>query len=305
MSESNWLKKEISQFTPNQREAHFVYRSLVSASAGIEFSKAGFVNVEDFDEAIVIRLQKSLDRLKSGEPLQYVVGQTEFFGIPIAINRNVLIPRPETEELVAWVLEINHQKDVRLLDWCTGSGCIALALKKHRPDWEITALDCSELALACANENSKTLQIPVNWKLADLLNWNPNISAEFKEMEEPKVDIIVSNPPYIPRREMESMEERVIYHEPHLALFVPNDDPMLFYRCLANFGCTHLKRNGQLFVEIHENLADEVADLFLRFGYSDIEVKADMQEKQRMIRAINGQPNESRNRNSRTPPKNP
>lgn len=223
------------------------------------------------------------ERLKQNEPVQYVLGEAWFAGMKLKVNKNVLIPRPETEELVDWVIkEIENRKlkieNLSILDVGTGSGCIPIVLKKKLPDADITAIDVCSEALFTATENAIGHNTDINFILLDFLDaqkWN----------ELTHYEIIVSNPPYIKQNELNTMHDRVISFEPHLALFVPENDPLMFYKKLAGFSLTHLNPGGCLFVEINEALGNDVKNLFESSGFVNIELKKDMQGKNRMIKA--------------------
>lgn len=238
-------------------------------------------------------LEKYTAQLLAHTPVQYVLHEAWFAGMPFYVDENVLIPRPETEELVEWVVEdignrqsaIGNQSlttvtpEIRLLDIGTGSGCIPIALKKRLPAATVYACDVSEGALKVAQQNAQALHTPVQFLLLDFLqpaNWS------FL----PQVNIIVSNPPYIPAKDKNTMRENVLQHEPHLALFVEDDDPLLFYRNIAAFARQQLLPGGKVYVEIHEDLGASTAQLFKDNGFTQVELKKDMQGRDRMIRAM-------------------
>jgi len=214
-------------------------------------------------------------------PVQYVLHEAWFAGVNLYVDENVLIPRPETEELVEWVVEESKKSKVKskkVLDIGTGSGCIPIALKKKLPAADMYALDVSEAALAVAEKNAETHNTPITFYQADFLD-----KSTWKKFS--KFDIIVSNPPYIKQSEEKEMRGNVLLHEPHLALFVPDEDALLFYRSIAEFGLIHLTEAGELFFEINEALGKEVAELLEEHGYANIELRKDMQGKDRMIKA--------------------
>ena len=225
------------------------------------------------------------ERLKKNEPVQYVLGEAWFAGMKFKVNKNVLIPRPETEELVDWIVkEINTLQgspfgQCSIIDIGTGSGCIPITLKRKIPDADIYAIDVCSEALFTATENAIELNAEVNFILLDFL-------AEGKWNELGQYDIIVSNPPYVKQSEIKKMHERVTEFEPHLALFVPDEDALLFYKKLSAFALKHLNKGGSLFVEINEALGDAVVKLFQSTGFTNVELKKDLQGKDRMIRAI-------------------
>ncbi len=224
--------------------------------------------------------QNALLRLKIFEPIQYITGETEFFGLPFKVNNHTLIPRPETEELVEWILsEIKNLQssivNLKLLDIGTGSGCIAIALAKNLPDSRISALDISEEALKIARQNAEINGVEIDFFQADIL--------ETKILPK-QFDVIVSNPPYVRELEKKLMRQNVLNFEPKSALYVADEDPLLFYRAISKLAKTHLKPNGKLFFEINEYLADELSELLKKNGFQNIEVKKDIFGKDRMIK---------------------
>ena len=223
------------------------------------------------------------ERLKRNEPVQYVLGEAWFAGLKFKVNKNVLIPRPETEELVDWVVRESQKSKVKsqnILDVGTGSGCIPITIKKKLPQANVSAIDICSEALFIATENAIEHNAEVEFILLDFLD-------EEKWAALGQFDIIVSNPPYIKQSEKDAMHVRVKEFEPHQALFVPDNDALLFYRKLSGFSLKHLKPGGSLFVEINETLGNAVVNLFRSAEFTDIELKKDMQGKDRMIRADN------------------
>ena len=222
-------------------------------------------------------------RLLQQEPVQYVLGQAEFCGRTMMVNEHVLIPRPETEELCQWVVsEMSDERlevrDFSILDIGTGSGCIAVTLAAALPQAEVTAWDISAEALQVARENARRSGVTVTFQQVDMLNTRHVPLAT-------QWELIVSNPPYICYKERAMMESNVLDHEPHTALFVPDDDPLLFYHAIAEYGQKALKVGGWLYFEINPLYADELTDMFCAMSYHDIETKEDQYGKQRMIRA--------------------
>jgi release factor glutamine methyltransferase len=215
-------------------------------------------------------------RLKKHEPIQYILGETEFFGLPLHVTPDVLIPRPETEELVLWIIKTNTFSDPFIVDACTGSGCIAISLKKHLPATIVTGFDISAKALQIARENAELNQTKIDFLQMDLLK--PSSPGLLKP-----ADLIVSNPPYVTEKEKKKMQENVINFEPHSALFVPDQDPLKFYRALISFGEQHLKIGGKQFWEINESFANECFNLMKEHGYANIEIRRDINGKDRMI----------------------
>jgi len=246
--------------------------------AGI--TRSGIIKEPDriLDESISAKLNACLIKLKTHEPVQYVIGESWFYNMKLKVSPAVLIPRPETEELVEAVISYSTGKtDLSILDIGTGSGCIAIALKKNIPLSVVTAIDISVDALNIAKENAAAQKTNINFIQLDFLD-------EKKWPLLPSFDIIVSNPPYIPAAEKEILNKNVTAFEPHLALFVENNRPLIFYEKIAAFGRMHLKESGKIFMETHEDLAEETAALFNNEYYSGV-IKKDMQEKQRMVMA--------------------
>lgn len=226
------------------------------------------------------RAVEMLHRLKNSEPIQYILGETEFFGLKFKVNSNVLIPRPETEELVEWVsndlkLAGKELSKVRILDIGTGSGCIPIALKSKHSNSKVTAMDVSEKALEVARDNAKINAVEIEFTHEDILNPSQN---------DRKWDVIISNPPYIPQEEIAGIEKNVKDFEPHIALFVPNDEPLLFYKKIASYAHHHLAPEGKLYFETHKDLANEVASLLINAGFQNIEIRKDMSGNERMVR---------------------
>ncbi|SEM69503.1 release factor glutamine methyltransferase [Mucilaginibacter gossypiicola] len=230
------------------------------------------------------RVKNILIELQTGKPVQYIIGVTEFYGLPFKVNPYVLIPRPETEELVEWILLSEGERlkvkgeRFSLLDIGTGSGCIAISLKKNLAYAVVSAIDISEGALQTAKENAVLNEVDVNFLQADILNTKPgNESAQY--------NIIVSNPPYVTLDDKKQMHSNVTDFEPHTALFVPEHDPLIFYRAIAGFALNNLIAGGLLYFEINENLGKETVELLAGKGFKNIELKKDMSGRDRMIKA--------------------
>lgn len=217
-------------------------------------------------------LPEILDRLRKHTPIQYIFGHTDWMGLRLKVTPATLIPRPETAELVEWILSTcDNNMPLRIVDIGTGSGCIAIALKKKCPIWQVQGIDISSDALQVARENATHNGVEVEWTQADILSpATENLLAS--------CDIIVSNPPYICNREKADMDARVLDHEPHSALFVPDDDPLLFYRRIAS-----LRSARSIYFEINEAYGQEVCDMLEELGYTDIQLKNDIYGKARMV----------------------
>jgi release factor glutamine methyltransferase len=219
------------------------------------------------------------NRLLAGEPVQYITGIADFYGLQLRVTPDVLIPRPETEELVENILSDHAEgKVLNVLDIGTGSGCIALALKHKRPNWAITAIDVSEGALAVVQENCERLGLELQSSKVDVLT-----AMESGALSNRKFDLIVSNPPYIPPSELAKMGKSTIAHEPELALFVTENDPLLFYREIAKFGKAHLTDGGSIYYEVNEFRARPVVELLEGMGYAGVEIHKDLQGKDRIV----------------------
>lgn len=254
-------------------EAKAMFGIVAAHISGLD--RAGLIlkSLDEPDSAAIVAYARVLQELKTGRPLQYVLGETVFFGLRFKVAPGVLIPRPETEELADWVL--NSVPDgCSVLDVGTGSGCIAVSLKVNLPGSSIYALDVSVEALEIASANANLNQVVINFIREDIRTYITDL----------KFDVIVSNPPYVTLDEKEEMQQHVLVHEPHLALFVSNEDPLIFYRAIADFALSNLNRGGFLFFEINEVLGWEMLELLGSRGFSELELRKDMQGKDRMIR---------------------
>lgn len=221
-------------------------------------------------------LNDAIERLQKHEPIQYILGYSDFCGLRFKVTPATLIPRPETSELVEWIANESNGTE-NILDIGTGSGCIAVSLAHRMPQAEVSAWDISAEALAVATENSKANGYAVTFKQVDILAYDP-AGEQF--------DIIVSNPPYIKEVEKEQMEANVLDWEPHTALFVPDNDPLLFYRTIAQKATTMLRPGGKLYFEINRAYGKETVDMLSALRYTDIELRKDFAENDRMIRAV-------------------
>lgn len=260
------------------REAQQIARYITADRAGLGDNLSLLIADPDREIPLSEAEAEALKaRLVSGEPMQYVIGSTEFYGRTFRVDPRVLIPRPETEELVDWVRKAEpHAR--RLLDVGTGSGCIAISLSLELPEAEVVAVDLSEEALQVATANNTLLQGRVTFRQADALN-----GLETTFAEEEKFDVIVSNPPYVPDADRAEMHCNVLDHEPHLALFVPDTDWLRFYRAIARAGQQLLRVGGALYFEIYHRAADAMRAMLLEEGYEAIEVRCDLQDKPRMV----------------------
>ena len=248
--------------------------------AGIEKKEFSLDRGKLIDEKIKAELLEKLSELMAHKPIQYVTGTAYFHDLELAVNPSVLIPRPETEELVKWVADDNKEiAGLKVLDIGTGSGCIILALGNLLKNPRLTAVDVSAKAIETALGNAIKFDIRVDFKIADILEEN-----EWNKLG--TYDLIISNPPYVRESEKCMMQANVLDYEPSVALFVPDRDPLLYYRAIARFSKRHLSENGKLYLEINENLGKEVMVLLKDEGFLEIILKKDMQGKDRMVRCI-------------------
>ncbi|MDX2070955.1 MAG: peptide chain release factor N(5)-glutamine methyltransferase [Haliscomenobacter sp.] len=271
-----------SLFDP--REAQSIARIVFEDCFQLQRSQFAQATLNDTQAS---HLESILSALQRKEPLQYILGQADFYGLKFKVDSRVLIPRPETEELVEWVLEtINapiFSTTPRILDIGTGSGCIPITLAKKLPQAEVWGLDVSPAALALAQENAQLNQVQVHWLEVNILQealWPQHF------LDNPMFDVIISNPPYIPEREVVLMPVQVTEFEPHLALFVSDDDPLIFYRQIARFAQQNLRTGGYLFFECNEYNASEVATMLSEMAWKEIVLQKDLSGKERMIRAL-------------------
>ena len=302
------IKGLLMESNMSEGEAKAVALMLLEKVAGLPTAKALIADGND----LLCRRQSLLElaaRVAQGEPVQYVLGEADFCGLTLKVKPGVLIPRPETEELVAWVVEnvkansnllplTSNLSPFKLLDIGTGSGCIAVALAKKLKEAEVEAWDVSDDALEIARENAKRNGVQVKTSKVDVLDINPNSNYQLSTVNfqlstltshlSPltSYNIIVSNPPYICEEEKAEMERNVLEHEPRLALFVPDDDPLLFYRRIAELGLSLLKEKGLLFFEINRRFGEEVVKMLQGKGYREVELRQDMFGNDRMVKAI-------------------
>lgn len=272
------IKKELKAQYP-EREIDAMSDILFGTRLGLKKHELGLKRNEILTQTDQEWFDRAIRKLKAGYPVQYITGQAEFYGLPLEVTPDVLIPRPETEELVRWIIEgITHPRPL-ILEIGTGSGCIALALKKQIPGSQVMATDVNEAALLVASRNALKLELDLPIIQHDILDINP-------PKDWPRADIIASNPPYIPISEKITMAPHITSHEPPGALFVPDENPLLFYFSIASFARQQLKKGGQLYLEIHEKFGSEVIDLLQQHGFQGVELRQDINGKDRMIKAI-------------------
>ena len=260
------------------REVQALFRRYVEERLGVEYYL--FLLDMDVPADLSEGWESDLKRLASGEPFQYVMGRTEFCGLPFKVMPSVLIPRLETEELVTSIVSENAGRTgLSVLDIGTGSGAIAVTLAKNLPDASVTALDVSEEALAVASENAETNNVSVRFLKFDILGEAPLPG---------RYDLMVSNPPYVPERDKAVMHRNVLEHEPELALFVPDDRPLLFYEAIAEKTATALNPGGRLYLETHEEYHPELKKLLESYGFVNIESRHDLFGRPRFVVATKG-----------------
>ncbi len=254
------------------QEAEQIARMILEEVAGVSFTE---LIVAPNVECEIDDLPRIEREIAAGRPIQYIIGAADFCGLRISVREGVLIPRPESEELIGWIVE-ESQGAKRILDIGTGSGALSIALSLAMPNIETTAIDISKEALQIAKENSDRLGANVHVVEGDALIGVENfVEGEF--------DVIVSNPPYIPQQEMGEMRSNVVDFEPHLALFVPDDDPLIFYRKIAKSAKKLLRKGGKLYYEIHENFAEQTIKLLCDEGFEEVVCRHDINDKARMI----------------------
>jgi release factor glutamine methyltransferase len=263
--------EQITAYEPSEAKeiVFMVFNELLGAT------KNDLITSKSIPKENLRGIDEILRRINKAEPIQYILGKTWFFEHEFTVNENVLIPRPETEELVQKAISLSPKT---VLDLGTGSGCIAISTALDLKNAEVFAIDISEIALDIAKKNNENLKASVNIQKANILDFE----SPFGEQ---KFDLIVSNPPYVKENEMPEMRENVLNFEPHLALFVSNDDPLIFYKKIAEIGKVYLEDNGQVLVEINSNLGQETCDVFINAGYSKVELIQDFFDKDRVVLA--------------------
>ncbi|WP_432711104.1 peptide chain release factor N(5)-glutamine methyltransferase [Pedobacter sp.] len=256
-------------------EATSIFYITLQKISNLNRSQAMFKALEEVKAIELEQFNQVIRDLNSGIPIQHILQEALFYGLSFEVNAHVLIPRVETEELIHWIVEdVNPEKVHAVMDIGTGSGCLAITLKKHFPQARVYAMDISPEALTVAKRNALTHHAEVAFITADILDYQSAL----------KLDLIVSNPPYIKEDERDAMQAIVLDHEPHQALFVSNENPLLFYKAIADFALTNLNDNGYLFFEINEYLGTETVKMLEGKGLKNITLRKDMQGKDRMIR---------------------
>lgn len=255
----------------------FHYLGFSRAQAVLEANKTLAVKQHD-------RFMQAIDRLKKNEPIQYIIGHAHFYGLSLKVTPDTLIPRPETEELVEWILkDARGKKGLQVLDLCTGSGCIALALALNLNESVVKALDLSKEALEVAQQNAASLEATVQFVSANILTESPSLGG---------FDVMVSNPPYVRNSEKKLMAANVLDFEPNEALFVSDQNPLLFYQAIGQYAIKYLNKGGVLYLEINEYLSEELMSLLRSLGFTQLELKNDLYNKPRMIKCSLNESNE-------------
>ena len=271
----NYFEEKLSE-TFSNREIKLIARSFISKRLGWDSSDFVSRKEEKVSESDLLFFRQKINQLLTGIPFQYVLGETFFYNVLLKTDKRALIPRPETEELVDWIVsDHNKEQGLRILDIGTGSGCIPLAIKSALPDAKVIGLDVDIEAMSLANENAISLDLDVEFLQHDILS-KDGLTKEW--------DIIVSNPPYIPVKEKSQMAKHVLEHEPELALFTTDDNPLVFYEKIADFAVEKLSKNGWLYLEIHESKAESVIQILENRKFKETTVRKDLQGKDRMIR---------------------
>ena len=267
-----YFERELTQFYSNKEVQNMAFWCIHSIS---KLSRSEYLLSSDspLSKDTVSFYQSVVSRLQNFEPLQYILGECEFYGLSLKVSPSCLIPRPETEELVHWILQHNFTK---ALDIGTGSACIPIALAKHK-EAQITALDISFDALSIARENAKKNTVDIHFIEHNIFN-DIDLKTSF--------DLIVSNPPYVLESEKTLMNNNVLDYEPHLALFVSDNDALIYYKRIIDFSKVHLQKDGLLFLEINEQKSVEIKDLLENNGFKNVLIKKDMQGKNRMVKAV-------------------
>ncbi|MDR3253052.1 MAG: peptide chain release factor N(5)-glutamine methyltransferase [Tannerella sp.] len=276
-----YIFNSLKDIYPEDEIRSFI-RVILSSICGMPYSRQ-VLNREALLPAVAKEaIHRTVERLKTMEPLQYVLGETEFYSLPFKVDATVLIPRPETEELVDMIIKSSQasRKHVSILDIGTGSGCIAVTLAKHILNAGVTAIDVSEAALATARKNAVLNNVDIDFANADILQTGAMLAAFSSGF-----DIIVSNPPYVCESEKAAMTANVLDYEPHGALFVPDAKPLLYYRSIADFALQRLSPDGRLFLEINPLHSAGTVDLLAGKGFTDIKVHLDLSGKNRFITA--------------------
>ncbi len=278
----SYIKKELNPLYSQVEVNSFIYIifNYVMNLSRMEVHTKSEAKLLDFHDK---EIRQIVQQLKKYKPIQYVTGQTEFYHSKLIVTPDVLIPRPETEELVEWLVnEIDKNHVANILDIGTGSGCIAISLARKFAQHSVYAADISESALKIARQNAKYNFVNINYFQFDILNWESE-QNRYNWLKTIKYQTIVSNPPYVRESEKMFMHKNVLDYEPHTALFVSDENPIIFYERIADFALQHLLENGKLFFEMNEQMAKQLVEMLMNKGFSEIRVKRDFNSKDRML----------------------
>ena len=277
INSKNTIREKLSPiYLPEEAES--LSRLILEHVTGFSRLQLHLHQSDRLSEPKIMQIGEILNRLATHEPIQYILGEADFYGLKFCVTPAVLIPRAETEELVDWIISEEKETCKSLLDIGTGSGCIPIAIDRHATIGKIEGWDISAEALEIARQNAMRNDSRVQFSLQDIFDTS-------SLPESAKWDVIVSNPPYVLTEESALMEQNVVGFEPHLALFVPDNDPLLFYRTIARFAAAHLQPHGMLYFEINERMGERTSELLREQGFSEILTRKDLQGKERMIRA--------------------
>jgi len=273
----NYIKNELNPIYSSREGESISYllleHVLDCSRMHLQLNKSDVVEDDTFE-----LIAQFVEELKTKKPLQYILGEADFYDLKFKVNEHTLIPRPETEELVHAIINENKTTKLNILDIGTGSGCIPICLAKNLKQAKLSTADISAKAIETAKENARLNNVEISFYNRDILKW--------KDFNWEKYDIIVSNPPYVTEAEKEKMEDNVLKYEPHTALFVSNHDPLIFYRTISELAISHLKKGGKLYFEINESLGDEMKELLEEKGFTNILLHKDINGKNRMMSAI-------------------
>ena len=271
-----YIKKELLNAYP-LREIESISYILLEHILNYSRTDIHLKKLDVIEQKSYLKIQACVEELKSNKPIQYVIGETEFYELRFKVNQHTLIPRPETEELVYAIIQENKEAELKILDIGTGSGCIPISLAKNLNQARVFTTDISVDAIAIAKKNAQLNDAAVTFYHRDILKW--------KDSEWENFDLIVSNPPYVKESEKKKMEKNVLDYEPHLALFVTDHDPLIFYRTIADFALVHLNKGGKLYFEINESLGKEMTELLAEKGFEKILLREDINGRNRMMSA--------------------
>jgi release factor glutamine methyltransferase len=264
----------------SEREINYFFKVAVCKRLNIEDAQFILASKNRLSESDLLFFRNIVKRLQDREPFQYIIGETWFYNIKVKCDKRALIPRPETEELVDLIIKENQNKsNLNLLDLCSGSGCIAISLAKNLKESKLIGIEFSQDAIDLSKKNALLNHVAVSFLYGNVLENLP------VEIEDKSLDIIVSNPPYIPFKDKEKMEKNVLDFEPHIALFVSDENPLIFYKSIAKHATYKLKNKGLLYFEIHEDYGFETKKMLEEIGFENVIILQDLQEKNRFIKA--------------------